>query len=307
MSKDIFKTKSFLFLSAFIFLILAVLIVVIFREEPDISEITGSPSALFSLNRGASDNPDNPFTRPDSDNLPVTTMNSGDPDEEQPEHRPGTLVSDANAGRGVITEAPVEPTPPDQPSAPVDNPEQPDNGQAAPTDNDQPDGGAATADNPPATTPETPPDNPGAPEGDDQPGQPVELTTEHPVDPTGLSIPSVLPAGAILSTATQDSASGNVATKVELAVGGGAVVLRIEGNRPISAKAFTLSEPERVVVDLSGSWKVALPSVPANNLVGTMRQGIQPDATRLVLDMRNKPQSVLLEQLGTNVVELRIQ
>jgi len=298
MSKDIFKTKSFLFFSAFIFLILAILVALIVREEPDISEISDPPRALslFSLNRSVTANPDNPLGRADPENLPITVMNSGDQDQEESERRVATLVSGAGSGQGVVTEPPKisedeleEPVAVQANSVPEQDIVDEDEVLAIAEDDD-------LIELPNKLTVSTNVDQ----------GEVVPEVVDTPIDLTGLSISSVMPEGAVLVSAIQDTAPGSVTTRIDLGIGTSAVVLRIEANNPISARSFPLTDPERVVLDLSGSWRVQLPSVPANNLVGSIRQGIQPDATRLVLDMRAKTQSVELIQIGTHVVELHI-
>lgn len=64
------------------------------------------------------------------------------------------------------------------------------------------------------------------------------------------------------------------------------VTIRLVGSSPIAFKEpFVLKEPDRVVVDLVGDWKIKAPGVPKNPLVTNVRLGKMDNRTRVVIDM----------------------
>jgi hypothetical protein len=62
--------------------------------------------------------------------------------------------------------------------------------------------------------------------------------------------------------------------------------LLIQADSPFPCKAFALTGPDRLVIDLPGTWKdMKAPVTPQNRLVRTVRLGAQPAGPRLVLDL----------------------
>lgn len=62
--------------------------------------------------------------------------------------------------------------------------------------------------------------------------------------------------------------------------------IRIVGSSSIRFKEpFALKDPDRVVVDLVGDWKIKAPGVPKNPLVTNVRLGKMDNRTRVVIDM----------------------
>jgi hypothetical protein len=83
--------------------------------------------------------------------------------------------------------------------------------------------------------------------------------------------------------------------------------LRIEAEDSFPCKAFVLSNPPRLVVDLPGTWQqMRAPSVPANRVVRGVRIGIQERGPRLVLDMEKAP-NYEIARPAEGVVEISIQ
>ena len=72
----------------------------------------------------------------------------------------------------------------------------------------------------------------------------------------------------------------SVITNATLRMDGDVVTLRLEANSPISGKTFILSGPDRVVLDLSGDWKLASPRVPSNRMLRELRVGKRSDGIR---------------------------
>ena len=68
-----------------------------------------------------------------------------------------------------------------------------------------------------------------------------------------------------------------------------------------------LPSPDRVVLDIAGDWKLAVPRVPSNRMLRELRLGARGDGIRLVADMRVKPNKATLKQAGSRVLELRIR
>ncbi|MDR2892165.1 MAG: AMIN domain-containing protein [Deltaproteobacteria bacterium] len=86
---------------------------------------------------------------------------------------------------------------------------------------------------------------------------------------------------------------------------GKGLYLAIEADSPMPAKYFLLHQPERLVVDLPGTWKnISLPTVPQNLLVSKIRQGRQPDSDRFVLDLTRPLKVHSLVRISDTKVEI---
>lgn len=71
--------------------------------------------------------------------------------------------------------------------------------------------------------------------------------------------------------------------------------VRIGGNAKLDYSSMTLEDPNRVVVDLGGSWKFPPnPGIPKNELVSAVRVGQSGDKARIVIDLKAKPRKVVL-------------
>lgn len=89
--------------------------------------------------------------------------------------------------------------------------------------------------------------------------------------------------------------------------GGNDLRLRIEGGDPFPCKTFVLTNPDRLVIDLPGTWTgMKAPAVPQNALVKAVRLGQQPAGPRLVLDLNRKLKNHSVDRNG-NTVEIRLQ
>lgn len=86
----------------------------------------------------------------------------------------------------------------------------------------------------------------------------------------------------------QGQAARSITRFVVFARETGATV-RLVGSSPLSYKTMSLSNPERVVVDLDGQWQIKAPGVPNNPLVSNVRVGKLGDRTRVVIDLKAKP------------------
>ncbi len=71
--------------------------------------------------------------------------------------------------------------------------------------------------------------------------------------------------------------------------------VRIGGTSKLEYSSMTLTNPDRVVVDLPGNWKFPPnPGVPKNDLVSAVRVGKNGDKTRVVIDLKMAARKVLL-------------
>lgn len=71
--------------------------------------------------------------------------------------------------------------------------------------------------------------------------------------------------------------------------------VRIGANSRLDYSSMTLTNPDRVVVDLPGSWKFPPnPGVPKNDLVSAVRVGQSGDKTRVVIDLKMAARKVVL-------------
>ena len=126
-------------------------------------------------------------------------------------------------------------------------------------------------------------------------------------DAPGRQSPKVRP-GTLVTRSTLPAQSGKqVITNAVLTMDGDVVTLRMEANGPISGRSFMLPSPDRVVLDIAGDWKLAVPRVPSNRMLRELRLGARGDGIRLVFDMRVKPNKATLKQAGSRVLELRIR
>ena len=97
-----------------------------------------------------------------------------------------------------------------------------------------------------------------------------------------------------------------VVTSAKFVMKGSLIKLVLRGNAPMVGHFYVLESPDRVVLDLAGNWKIEVPRVPSNRLIGSVRVGQHEDKTRLVFDMKNTGK-VALVPLNRNALELRIQ
>lgn len=160
--------------------------------------------------------------------------------------------------------------------------------------------------------------------------KPAASANAGPAAQTGTSATSAAKASAPSSTPSASSASGTsdkalkpgtlvtrsslpakagarIVTAAVLTMDGDVVTLNLQGSDAIQGKAFMLTEPDRVVLDIEGDWKVEVPRVPSNRMVKALRTGSQGKATRLVFDMKVKPVRVNVAKSGASSLELTIR
>ena len=103
---------------------------------------------------------------------------------------------------------------------------------------------------------------------------------------------------------------GNALERVEVIGIDNGAVLRIVTSKPVeSFKYFSLKSPNRVVVDLYGSWsRAAVPAPAPNPWISKIRTGVHPDKMRIVADIGVEtpgPVSARQNSLTEIVVTLR--
>lgn len=152
----------------------------------------------------------------------------------------------------------------------------------------------------PAAKPQTPPQAAGP-----ATGSATAQTKPQPVPqpPAAEQRPATDP----LSPAELGQSGAHTLTAISLSPSGQGMKLRIEADSAFTCKSFVLTAPDRLVIDLPGSWKgMKAPSVPANDLVKSVRLGQQPGGPRLVLDLASPPGNHTVERLGS-AVEIQVR
>ncbi len=196
-----------------------------------------------------------------------------------PEHP----ARETDKSRGSTVPAPekIEPAAQSAPSSTSDKPEvTPPSASAGPE-----------VEGKPASSPASAP-TPAAPAASDKGGK-----ADKPLKPGTLVTKSSLPA----------KAGGQVVTSAVLTMDGDVVTLNLKGTSAMRGEDLMLVEPDRVVLDIEGDWKVEAPRVPSNRMVRALRVGSQDTATRLVFDMRVKPVKVKVTNPDADSLELTIR
>ena len=94
---------------------------------------------------------------------------------------------------------------------------------------------------------------------------------------------------------------------IALQITGDKIRVRIEADNAFPCKSFVLTNPDRLVVDLPGTWSnMKVPSVPRNEVVKNIRHGKQASGPRLVLDLNKTLKNHTVQRSG-NVVEIVLQ
>ena len=114
------------------------------------------------------------------------------------------------------------------------------------------------------------------------------------------------PTEGILLTDDPAKTYDRVVTSAKFSMKGSLIKLTLRGNSPMIGHFYVLEDPDRVVLDLAGNWKIDVPKVPSNRLIGAVRVGQHEDKTRLVFDMKTMGKAALVP-LNRNALELRIK
>lgn len=88
-------------------------------------------------------------------------------------------------------------------------------------------------------------------------------------------------------------ASGKVVNRFVVFARDGGATIRVGSPAKINFSNMTLENPDRVVVDMDGTWQFPVnPGIPKNEIVSKIRTGKMGDKTRVVVDLKMKPRSV---------------
>ncbi len=110
------------------------------------------------------------------------------------------------------------------------------------------------------------------------------------------------------SSAKQESAEqAKVINKISIMSVGDGVTVRIDSSQMPAYKSMQLKNPPRIVLDLTGNWKVKAPGVPKNEFVSNVRLGHQKDGTRIVIDLQKAPASVRFLKYEDSGLDVRIR
>lgn len=327
--------KWVLFLCAVIMLALALVVARVFREPlpplsgEDVAQVGDSVSGPLQAA------PQTPLPSPlpspeamimssgDSGDLPVTHV------EPQAEGPTGvaSVVKDSTFGSVQVTEPPASSAvpaavkPEDGDKAPSSSSASPPEHPARETDKSRgstvpaPEKIEPAAQSAPSSTsdkPEVTP--PSASAGPEVEGKPASSPASAPTpaapaasDKGGKADKPLKPGTLVTKSSLPAKAGGQVVTSAVLTMDGDVVTLNLKGTSAMRGKTFMLVEPDRVVLDIEGDWKVEAPRVPSNRMVRALRVGSQDTATRLVFDMRVKPVKVKVTNPDADSLELTIR
>lgn len=135
--------------------------------------------------------------------------------------------------------------------------------------------------------------------------KPASATTtpsSTPASGSGTGTGSASTAGTV---ADFKPANAGTIKNISLHFQGKGMILRIQADKPFAVKHFTLAAPNRLVVDIQGTWKgVKAPGIPSNQLVKNARLGRQGTADRIVLDLSRGLKKQELTNLDGTMAEL---
>ncbi len=76
-------------------------------------------------------------------------------------------------------------------------------------------------------------------------------------------------------------------TAISLKAEGSDMILTISGDKRFNYKSFTLTGPDRLVIDLAGEWSgFKIPGMPSNRLISGVRGGKFENSHRIVMDLK---------------------
>jgi N-acetylmuramoyl-L-alanine amidase len=83
------------------------------------------------------------------------------------------------------------------------------------------------------------------------------------------------------------------------------MLVRLEADSALAVKSFVLTSPDRLVIDLPGSWKgLKTPEIPSNTLVKGVRIGRHGGADRIVFDLTRPLKSQTMTKTANNTAEV---
>lgn len=88
---------------------------------------------------------------------------------------------------------------------------------------------------------------------------------------------------------------------------GQTAILSISSDIPFEYRTMRLSGPDRLVIDILGNWNIQAPSVPHNFVIENVRVGLAPDKARIVIDLKNNPQTHEVVRLSPMEIEAHVR
>lgn len=147
-----------------------------------------------------------------------------------------------------------------------------------------------------ANTPENTPE--------DKAQEATHKTSSTNTSNSSVKIPKLKANALVTSSSLEATASANVITKATLSMDGDQVQLLLVGSHALHGASFILDNPDRIVFDISGIWKMTVPRLISNRMVRDLRLGQTNSKTRLVFDMRVVPKSSEVLQISDNEIVL---
>ena len=96
-------------------------------------------------------------------------------------------------------------------------------------------------------------------------------------------------------------------TGISLKAEGSDMILTLTADKRFNYKSFTLTGPDRLVVDLVGEWKgVKVPGMPSNRLISKVREGRFEGVHRIVMDLKAPLAGYETKRVDDNTVTVRL-
>ncbi len=102
-------------------------------------------------------------------------------------------------------------------------------------------------------------------------------------------------------------ATEKVIKKITVANIGDGVTVRLDSSEMPSYNTIRLTSPERLVIDLNGTWKLRAPGVPKNPYVSNVRIGLHKDGTRIVIDLKKVPSAIRYLKYEEHGLDIRLR
>lgn len=137
----------------------------------------------------------------------------------------------------------------------------------------------------------------------------VSATASKPDKPGPQPAPSVsqpVPSNVAQQDIKKNTEQQNAITKFVVFARDKGATVRLIASTPISYKSMELSNPNRMVVDLDGEWKIKAPGVPKNAVVTNVRLGKEGKKTRIVIDLSQKARSRFILSQDRMSLDIRL-
>lgn len=168
--------------------------------------------------------------------------------------------------------------------------------------------GASSVSQPPAVAPEvkapSQAEQKPAPKEEKKPEARPEQKPEHKPEHKPEQKPETKPEKPVAEQAAAGGTHKMQSIKFEYQ--GSDMLLVMNADSQFEYKSFQLASPERLVVDVIGTWNgVDLPSVPSNRLIKGVRGGKTDRGYRIVLDLKETPKGYETKR-DANKVTIRV-